>query len=213
MRYFKVYLCNANQTISKSSKYYCLSKVKVKLSQSCLTLCDPMAYTVREILLAKTLQWGAFPFSRGSSQPRDRTQVSHTAGGFFTSWATREAQVTVYGVAEIQTHDWARMHMDHGRGTVSSESAVTWEESRKSNPNCILLVNRESLSASCPRILCFFFLNWFVIALQCCLSLRFTAKWLSCMHTYVSSFIHMSPPAQTSLLQGPFRRCFPPTTF
>ena len=36
MRYFKVYLCNANQTISKSSKYYCLSKVKVKLSQSCL---------------------------------------------------------------------------------------------------------------------------------------------------------------------------------
>ena len=41
MRYFKVYLCNANQTISKSSKYYCLSKVKVKLSQSCLTPCDP----------------------------------------------------------------------------------------------------------------------------------------------------------------------------
>ena len=34
----------------------------------------------------------AFPFSRGSSQPRDRTQVSHIAGGFFTSWATREAQ-------------------------------------------------------------------------------------------------------------------------
>ena len=33
----------------------------------------------------------AFPFSRGSSQPRDRTQVSHIAGGFFTSWATREA--------------------------------------------------------------------------------------------------------------------------
>ena len=34
---------------------------------------------------------GAFPFSRGSSQPRDWTQVSHTAGRFFTSWATREA--------------------------------------------------------------------------------------------------------------------------
>ena len=36
--------------------------------------------------------WIAFPFSRGSSQPRHRTQVSHIAGGFFTTWATREAQ-------------------------------------------------------------------------------------------------------------------------
>ena len=36
--------------------------------------------------------WVAFPFSRGSSQPRDQTQVFHIAGGFFTSWATRQAQ-------------------------------------------------------------------------------------------------------------------------
>ena len=35
---------------------------------------------------------GSFPFSGGSSQPRDWTQVSHTAGGLFTSWATRKAQ-------------------------------------------------------------------------------------------------------------------------
>ena len=33
----------------------------------------------------------AIPFSRESSQPRDGTQVSHISGGFFTSWATREA--------------------------------------------------------------------------------------------------------------------------
>ena len=38
------------------------------------------------------LEWVAFPFSRGSFQPRDYTQVSHIAGGFFTSWATRGAQ-------------------------------------------------------------------------------------------------------------------------
>ena len=43
------------------------------------------------ILLARILEWVAFPFSRGSSPPRDRTQASHTAGGFFISWATREA--------------------------------------------------------------------------------------------------------------------------
>ena len=44
------------------------------------------------ILQARILEWVAFPFSRGSSQPRNRTQVSHTAGRFFTVWATREAQ-------------------------------------------------------------------------------------------------------------------------
>ena len=36
------------------------------------------------------MEWVAFPFSRGSSQPRDQTQVSHIAGRFFTSWATNE---------------------------------------------------------------------------------------------------------------------------
>ena len=51
-----------------------------------------MDYTVHGILQARTLEWIAFPFSRGSSQPRDWTQVSRTAGGFFTSWATREVQ-------------------------------------------------------------------------------------------------------------------------
>ena len=65
--------------------------MKVKGPQSCPTLSDPMVYTVHGILQAKILEWAAFPFSRGSSQPRDQTQVSHLAGGFFTSWATREA--------------------------------------------------------------------------------------------------------------------------
>ena len=68
-------------------------KVKVKVIQSCVTLCDPMEYTAHGILQARILQWVAVPFSRGSSQPRNQTQVSHIAGGFFTSWATREAHV------------------------------------------------------------------------------------------------------------------------
>ena len=58
---------------------------EVKVVQSCLTLCDPMDYTVHRILQARILEWVAFPFSRGSSQPRDQTQVSHMAGRFFTS--------------------------------------------------------------------------------------------------------------------------------
>ena len=67
---------------------------EVKVAQSCLTLCDPMDYTVHGILQARILKWVAIPFSRGSSQPRDQTQVSCTAGRFFTRWVTREAQMT-----------------------------------------------------------------------------------------------------------------------
>ena len=44
---------------------------EVKVTQSCLTLCNPMNYTVHGILHARTLEWVAFPFSRGSSQPKD----------------------------------------------------------------------------------------------------------------------------------------------
>ena len=75
--------------------YWCIHiyflKVKVKVAQSCPALCDPMDL-VNGILQAIILEWVAFPFSRGSSQPRDRNQVYHIAGGSFTSWATREAQ-------------------------------------------------------------------------------------------------------------------------
>ena len=64
--------------------------------QLCLTLCDPMncslpGSSVHGILQTRILEWVVMPFSRGSSQPRDRTQVSRIVGGFFTIWATREA--------------------------------------------------------------------------------------------------------------------------
>ena len=57
---------------------FCESEVKVKVAQLYLTRCG--------ILQARTLEWVAFPFSKGSSQPRDRTQVSCTAGGFSTNY-------------------------------------------------------------------------------------------------------------------------------
>ena len=55
--------------------------ILVKVTQSCLTLRAPMDYTVHAILQARILEWVAFPFSRGSSQPSDPTQVSYMAGG------------------------------------------------------------------------------------------------------------------------------------
>ena len=51
-----------------------------------------MDYRVQGILQARILELVAIPFSRESSQPRGQTQVSRIVGGFFTSWATREAQ-------------------------------------------------------------------------------------------------------------------------
>ena len=71
-------------------------KVKVKVTQSCPTLCDPIDHTVQGILQPRILEWVAVPFSRGSSQPRDQTQASRVAGGFSTSWVTWEAHTNCY---------------------------------------------------------------------------------------------------------------------
>ena len=51
--------------------------------------CSPLGSSVQ----ARILEWVAMPYSRVSSQPRDQTQVSHDAGGFFTISASREAQI------------------------------------------------------------------------------------------------------------------------
>ena len=59
------------------------SRREVRVAQLCPTLCNPRDHTVHGILQARILEWVAVPFSRGS-QSRDRTQVSHIAGGFFT---------------------------------------------------------------------------------------------------------------------------------
>ena len=67
-----------------------------EVAQSCLTLCDPIdgsppCPTIPGILQARTLEWVAISFSKGSSQPRDRTWVSHFLGRRFSIWATRES--------------------------------------------------------------------------------------------------------------------------
>ena len=74
-----------------SSKQKCwLWCSEVKVIQSRLALCTPWT-VVHGILQARILEWVAVSFPRESSQPRHQTQVSHIAGGFFTSWDTRES--------------------------------------------------------------------------------------------------------------------------
>ena len=71
--------------------------VCVSVAQSCLTLCKAMDYSlpdssVHGISQARTLEWVAIPFSRGSSWPRNRAQISCMAGRFFNVWSIKEAQ-------------------------------------------------------------------------------------------------------------------------
>ena len=77
-----------------------LWKHSSEVAQSCPILCDPMDWSlpgssIHGIFQARVLEWVAISFSRGSSQPRDRTQVSRIRGRRFNLWATREAPVSI----------------------------------------------------------------------------------------------------------------------
>ena len=76
-------------------------KVKMLVTQSCLTLCDPMdcsppGSSVPGILQAKILEWAAISFSRGSSRPRDQTHASCIGRQNLYHWVTREGYMIVY---------------------------------------------------------------------------------------------------------------------
>ena len=74
---------------------YGSSWTETEVAQSCPTLCDPVDYSpqgssIHGILQARLLGWAAISFSRGSSQPRDRTRISRIAGSGFNLWGTRD---------------------------------------------------------------------------------------------------------------------------
>ena len=74
-----------------SSPIYVCLYLYVHRSKDRKSLSHVHLFATHGILQARKLEWVAFPFSKGSSQPRDQTQVSWITGEFFTSWATREA--------------------------------------------------------------------------------------------------------------------------
>ena len=85
-------LANENQLISALGPVLVRDLLSLKVAYACPNLCDPMDYMVHGILQARILEWVAFPFSRGSSRPRDRTQVSRIAGRRFNLKASRIGQ-------------------------------------------------------------------------------------------------------------------------
>ena len=80
-------------------------KMKVLVTQLCLTLCDLMNYSplgssAHGSLQERILEWVAMPFSRGPSQPRDQTWASNIVGRFFIILATREAVMYLNNLAK-----------------------------------------------------------------------------------------------------------------
>ena len=84
-----------------------------EIAQSCPTLCDPMDCglpdsSIHGIFQATVLEWVTISFSRGSSQPRDRTQVSRIAGRRFTLWANGQIFLKAgerYGISGTLKHN------------------------------------------------------------------------------------------------------------
>ena len=110
--------------------------------------------TVHGILQVSIQEWVAIPFSRGSSQPRDQTQVSHIAGGFFTSWAITEAQEHREGSLSLlqqsfptQELNWGLLHCRQilyqlsYQGSQSSLLLITSPEEKHHDHSVINVVN------------------------------------------------------------------------
>ena len=91
-------LMEKDKRLMEASWWERLTEGESEVGQSCLTVCDPVhcsppGSSIHGVLQARILEWVAVSFSRGSSQPRNRTHVSHIAGRRFNLWATREAHI------------------------------------------------------------------------------------------------------------------------
>ena len=141
---------------------------------------------VHGILRARILEWAAFPFSRGSSQPRDRTQVSCIAGGFFTSWATREALGRIKRL-------WNRKKQLLGVQSAAATAAKLLQ-------SCLTLCNPIDGSPSgspVPGILQARTLEWVAISFSNALKWKVKGKSLSCVRLFATPWTaaHQAPPS------------------
>ena len=137
----------------------------MKVAQSCPTLCDPLDYTVYGILQARLLEWVAFPFSRGSSQPRDQTQVSHIAADSLPTEPQRNPKNT--GVGSLSLLQRIVPTQESNRGLWHCRQ-ILYQLSHKGSPRILEWVayrffNRSSCPRNRTRVSCIagrFFTSW-----------------------------------------------------
>ena len=137
-----------------------------KSLQSCLTLCDPIdssphVSSLPGILQARMLEWVTVPSFRGSSQPRNWTQVSYNAGGFFTLQVTAAAAAkslqscptlcdpidgsppgsTIPGILQARTLEWV---------AISFSSACKWKVKVRSLSRVLLFTTPWTVAYQAP---------------------------------------------------------------
>ena len=88
--------------------------------------CSLPGSSVHGILQARTLEWVAISFSRGSSQPRDRTQVSCVAGRFFTNWAMEYSVQFSCSVVSDSVTPWIAARQASLSITISNSHPSSW---------------------------------------------------------------------------------------
>ena len=119
---------------SNSAVVYYLVEVKMLVTQSCPTLCNPMdcsppGFSVHGILQARILEWVAISFFRESFQSSDQIRVSCIAGGFFTIWATREDPVYYLILFENHCYNYAELpiwHLGKKNNSFGTSLVVQW---------------------------------------------------------------------------------------
>ena len=98
--------------------------------------CSPPGSYIHRILPATIREWVVMPSSRGSSRPRDRTQVSPFAGRFFTVWATREALSVTWRLIKTPsldpTQEFLTLHFQQvpGDAYVAGSGTTVWGQNR-----------------------------------------------------------------------------------
>ena len=140
--------------------------------------CSPPGSSIHVIFQARVLEWVAISFCRGSSQPKDRTQVSHIAGRRFTVWDTREASQNHQKQGKSETLIGKRSVKTHGNAVYCVHEQAPGAEkahkvnSRKSQIKCGALVTKL-----CPHLAT----PW-IVAHQVPLSMGFSRQeyWSSC---------------------------------
>ena len=113
--------CRRWGSVIDSWKWKLLSRVQL--------FATPWTIQSMEFSRPEILEWVAFPFSRGSSHPRDQTQVSHIAGRFFTIWTTREAQEYWSGWPIPSPGDLPDPGIEPGSPVLQADSLPTYQRS------------------------------------------------------------------------------------
>ena len=131
---------------------------ETEFSQLCPTLCYPVdcslpGSSVHGILQVRVLEWVAISFSRGSSRPRNWTQVSGIAGRCFTIWATSEAHLSLSVLLKSRGKKWNKKALQWNPEDLWPVQNGNWEATEYHGYHRLLLFGSHISSLMKPVLL------------------------------------------------------------